>query len=144
MKKIFLLAVTVVALACSNDDGDTINPSQSTLKGTWIISKTIQPDGTLKDYYGECPAKQDSIIFTSYSSDVHTYIHSTCDTRFSIHELGCSGYWIDEGDTIRSCGDLFQGKVTLSNRKLRLDYAETETFGQPNLNNIKGVIFTRK
>ena len=146
MKKIlFFLAVAGIVTACSNDDdSNRIKPTYDSIKGTWIISKTIQPDGTLKNYVGECATKSDSIFFNPYGRKALTYIHSDCDNHFSTLLEGCTGFEITPQDTLRLCSDLFQGKITLTKTTLRLDYEETETFSLPKLNNINGVIFTRK
>jgi hypothetical protein len=142
---LFFFTMILSLTACSNDDdSNRIKPTYSNIDGTWIISKIIQPDGTVKNYVGECAAKSDSVNFNRYGRKTLTYIHSDCDTKFSSSLEGCSGFEISPEDTLRICSDLFQGKITMTKTTLRLDYKEVETFSLPKLNNIKGVIFVRK
>lgn len=151
MKKMLLLVLTSLVLgSCNKDDGQSANPLTATIipteqniAGKWYYSKTIQADGSIVNYVGECPEKRDAVIISRFRS-VEGYLNaSNCVDMWGQFTEGCNSFYIDQFGIIRNCSDSIQGKITLTTYTMRLDYDHLQYNSFPALNNIKGVILSR-
>lgn len=130
-------------MSCSKEDekSDVVELKREDLWGKWYYSEVILADGTIAPYTNLCTTERDYVTVTTLSKFVTTTFGTDC---FDYTRSDCVSFGLTD-NTIYGCTAKFDGYVTLTVTKLRIDYDGVKNIGFPdnNFGVAKGIILTK-